>query len=232
MPNIYSLLFGGIGAVGGVGYKAATSGTIGRSMIGAGVGAIYGGTQSESASGRVEGALKGAIFGTAGGAALGAVPRIARATPGMIWGGMKAATRSTGRLIEGKGIEGLARKAGMWTLNHPMAVAGIAGGLYAGASAAGAIGAHTGAIQSGESPYMSGSTKATINYNQRAIMLQEMGQIGGGTIGTPDQMQGRFDYAKWISEASMTTLGATRTGRLMDSTIGLPQGLHRGRHGG
>ena len=119
----------------------------------------------------------------------------------------------------------------MWGLNHPMAVAGIAGGLYAGASVAGVIGTRMGSIQPTGSPYMSGATKATINYNQQAMMLQEMGQIGGGTVGTPDQMRGNFEYAKWMSEASMTALGATRTGRFLDSTIGLPQGLHQGRHG-
>lgn len=85
-------------------------------------------------------------------------------------------------------------------------------------------------LQTLESPTMEGA-KMTSSYNQRAIAAAEIGQIGGGTIGTAEQMQGQFEYANWMQQVgSMAT--DSGAGRLAQSADGLVQNLHAGRHSG
>lgn len=156
-----------------------------------------------------------------------------RMVPGERTGGLlEAAWSNKANIMSSVGTIG--KKAGnisMSIMNNPLAVAGIAGGIYAGASIVEKAGEMGGAIQSSESPYMTGRIGASMTYNKQALAAQRLGQIGGGTIGPPSMMQDRFEYAKWLSQAGMTALGVTKTGRLIDSTVGLPFGMHNGRHG-
>ena len=194
------------------------------------VGAIYGASQGYDLQSMVEGGLKGAAVGAMGGAALKMAPAALKATPAI---GLMAGKQALGmgkNFLTGRGMSGLVGRAAWGAVNHPLGVGMAVGGAYLGAKAYGSLQEYRGKAQSMDSPYQEG-IRSNISYDQQAAMFQEMGQIGGGTIGPPSMMQGHFDYANMVAETGMTVLGKTRTGRMLDSTIGLPQGLHRGRHG-
>lgn len=108
----------------------------------------------------------------------------------------------------GKGLGKLVQKTAMFALEHPVATAGIIG---AGALA----GAATGFTEDPfVSPTLSGANVST-KYNQQAIAARElqMSMIAPvGAVGPAPQMLGNMQR------------------KMMQSTDGLVQGLHRGRH--
>lgn len=102
------------------------------------------------------------------------------------------------------GAGGLAFRAGRFAFEHPLAVGAIAGGTMLAANAAGMP----------SSPTMSG-VEMKANYNEQAMAAAEL-QMSGiapmGMVGSAPQMMGEINRA------------------MMQSTQGLVQGLHRGRH--
>lgn len=248
MPNIFQLvqskvgssIWGGVKSAAKFGYKGSTAGPIGRAAFGAGVGAAAGYFSSDYESGTltagsmIRGAALGGMlgFGTAmapkllkvnqkvGAYSLG-VDTAPRMNPGMALGVVNerpsnlsifsaSPIASLGR-TEAKGIWSgtkQALRAGRFGLENPLLVGGAIGTAAVGMSVAGSDG------QSFQSPTMGGA-QLNAKYDKQAIAAEElqMSQIAPtGAIGTAPQMVGRMQK------------------ELMDSTRGLVQGLHRGRH--
>lgn len=245
----------GLGGAKGTG-KLATGHVAGRMALGAGIGGAWGflGSGYDSPSLRLEAAAKGALFGGAIGGATWALPRAAKgawklnqkAGRHAVWSAagelgmgqftrtnpftgavMTAGRRHVGTMealkasplgLAGKGALGASNvaagglmKAGTWAFEHPVMAAGI------GAAGVGGVAYMN---RDTPSPTMTGATMMNVNYNQQAIMADQMmtggmrpGQYGTGHIGPAPQMMGRMHRS------------------MMQSTYGLTQGLHRGRHG-
>lgn len=260
MAHPIGLLFSGAGKVAKGGFKLAGAGAAGKMALGAGIGGTVGAFQGYDANSRLEGFAKGALLGATGGAAVAFGPRIAMATAKggyrggkFLWSanataGRRAAEKRARTLAFGdaKGIGPLPRdlepsmlqtasaspfgrmargagRAGMFALDHPFLTAGVVGGGYLAVTGAG-----TGQPMS--SPGLEGA-RANVSLNKQAIMTAELGQIGMGTIGSADQMRGQFQYADWMASTGKFMSRNSHMGRLADSTVGLPQGLHAGRHG-
>lgn len=229
MAHPFSLLMRGVGATGKVGFRAVTAGVAGKTAIGAGIGAgvgIYGGYDATS---RMEGAAKGALLGAMGGAAIGVAPRAIKV--GAIAAGRNWAGLARGAYNVGGAVGSSLLRVGAFIGRHPLAVAGAAGAVAGGAYLGIARMEKQGMMQSAESPTMIGAVM-NVDYNQQAVAAAELGQIGGGTIGPASEMAPRFNYANWMASVGKMALSKSATGRMVDSTIGLPQGLHAGRHGG
>lgn len=134
----------------------------------------------------------------------------------------KLAMSPAGRAVDVAGT-GVAR-TGMWALNNPL----MAGGLAVAGGAA-MLGVGTG--QPMTSPSYDGTARMNTSYNQQKMAVSNLGQIGMGTIGPPQEMQELFAYQDWMKQTGQYMAANSRFGRLADSTVGLPQGLHAGRHG-
>lgn len=237
----------------------ATGGPIGRMALGGTIGGTAGylGSDYNSPTMQFGAVAKGAIFGAAAGGASWAMPRMARGAwrlnmmagrnilrrteaaadrafigprlPGGFTSPIKEGASSSIRArrikefasspvgLAGKGLWGAGKKAAgpagrglkgaaWFALEHPVMTLGAGAAAFGGWSY----------LQSDTpSPTMTGATM-NVNYNQQAIAAQElqMGMISpSGMVGTAPQMMGRMHRA------------------MMQSTYGLTQGLHRGRHG-
>lgn len=133
--------------------------------------------------------------------------------------------RAAGR-AGGSTARGSARVAA-FVMEHPVAI-GSAIGVAAGGAALYSVANRT-SIQQMESPTLTG-VDISPNYNQQAIMAAEMGPIGGGLIGSAQQMEGQFEYANWMKQVGSMKDNSS-SGRMAQSTSGLVQGLNAGRHG-
>jgi hypothetical protein len=121
----------------------------------------------------------------------------------------------------------------MFALRHPLMVAGGVGAVAGAAYGLDMYENQRGQTQSMDSPALTGA-RMSVNYQQEAMMAAELGQIGGGSIGTYDQMRQQFEPSNWgdsMRSVSGNIASRSRTARFMDSTVGLPQGLHSRRHG-
>jgi len=177
-------------------------GGIGRQMgVGAGVGFAFPGEDFENPNLSFEERVKSAAFGAVGAGLFMKAPSVLGGVASMAWKGRGVAG------AVGMGAGSMALGAGKFAFNNPLTAMGIAGGIY-GAT-------QLNATSVGTSPTMSGARVNTA-YNQQAIAMDEMtmgGAAGLGMVGTAPQMMNNYHRA------------------LQQSTQGLTQGLHRGRHG-
>jgi hypothetical protein len=139
------------------------------------------------------------------------------------------ASMGRGAFGAGQAAASGAARAGAFGLDHFGAIAGVAAAGATGAAILGGVGKHQGSIQSMSSPTLDGA-KMNADYNQQAIAAGELGQIGGGQVGTASQMAGNFEYATWMQTVGSMASNTTG-GRLAASAGGVVQGLHAGRHG-
>jgi len=226
--SIFSVLSTGDSIRKGISEIAKTQ--VGKLALSSGIGAVAGvaTSDSQSATGIFSDALRGAGIGAAG------LMAVAKA-PGMIKsagkfavnakgvraayqaGGMKAAASTLGSSPIGNvakmgfSAAKTAGKMGIWAMEHPLATGAIATGIGAAA-----YGMNTG-FGSGQnkSPTLSGARIAT-NFNQQAnaaTLLQSNTMSPMGGVQPAPQGLNRYRQA------------------MQQSTMGLTQGLHRGRHG-
>lgn len=183
-----------------------TGGLASRTLLGAGVGGTIGAFRGDvTGEGRMQEIFKHAVLGAVGGAGWHGAARLGPKALRMGW---KPALRAGWAGTKGVG------RAARFAWRHPMiafgGAAAVGGGIYMANNMPG------GATPS-MSPTLAG--QVAMSYNQRAISTQEM--MGGiapmGFVGTaPEFMQ--YQQQRAYRE------------RLYDSTTGLVQGLHRGRH--
>jgi hypothetical protein len=185
--------------------STASRGIIG-SAIGAGVG--YATSDANSPTNLMLDTLRGATLGALAGAGTMAVQKgITRGIPAMFSAqGARTMAAGAGGLLRGaKRTATGAGQVGGFMLKYPLATAGVVGGAVLVSNSL------------NSSPTMSGA-KVNTKYDQQQMALTEMhsgtGAPGAGRIGTAPEMMGRFQRAH------------------QQSTAGLVQGLHRGRHGG
>lgn len=214
----------------------------GGGVAGALIGGMYGyGTSdANTATGNMSYATGGAIYGALAGSVLGGGAALARAgfragkniykdPTGVINTFNKYDTKVSGWLnrkadylennaesLATRGYEFGVRQlnraigAGEYIINHPVASAAMAGGGIAGVMAMNET------FSDAPSPTLSGA-RVDMNYDRQALAAEEMNMGGAspsGSVGTFQQFSGG------------------RMGRLQQSTYGLVQGMHRGRHGG
>lgn len=179
----------------------AVSTGVGRVATGAVVGAGISYAQAgDNPNHTFESVMKGAALGAVGGFVVGQIP-------GQAWRAAKSAIGS------GRGKLGAtawsatkaAGRVGRFAFEHPVMTAGMIGGAMYIAGDGGNM----------QSPTLTGG-KVDTQYDQQRAAIAEMsggtGQIGGGPVGNAPMMMGRYQRA------------------LQNSTQGLVQGLHRGRH--
>lgn len=167
----------------------ATSGPLGRAVVGAGIGAGVGyfGNDYQSGQNIFESVMKGAALGAVGGVAIGAVPRMAGAI-------------GRGALSAGPGFIGaagrVAGKTARFAFEHPVLTAGALGG------AALISGMPTG----GTSPTMSGARVNQQYDRQQAAMMEMtggMGMLAGSPVGPAPQMMSQFHRAHQASTTGL-----------------------------
>jgi hypothetical protein len=194
-------------AVGGILKTPFKGGLASRTLLGAGVGGTVGAFRGDvTGEGRMQEIFKHAALGALGGATWHGAARFG---PGMLKAGWKPALRAGWAGTKGVG------RAARFAWRHPLAtvggVAAVGGGLYA----ANNLGPQGGTPSM--SPTLAG--QVAMSYNQRAIAAQEM--MGGvspmGFVGSAPEF---YQYQQQRAYRE----------RLYDSTTGLVQGLHRGRH--
>lgn len=168
--------------------RVANSGMIGRSIVGGAIGAGVGyfGSGYNNPNLRGEATAKAAFLG-AFGAGLG--PSIFKMGVKGIWASRSGLART------GKGLA----RAGIFAVEHPLLVGGIAAGGMGAAYAA-------------NYRPLSGTTM-NVNMDQQALAANEL------TLGTGS-----------ITPAFGNPLLPPTYQRLINSTTGLVQGMHRGRH--
>jgi len=138
------------------------------------------------------------------GAAAGAfVPGSAAGIYSKLWKNKSALAK------KGWGATKMAGKAAAFALENPLLVGGVAGGLY-GASRV--LGKFSG--QTLSTPTMEGAA-VNANYDQQAMQSEEMRSM---FVNPPGLVGSAPEYQQQMS-------------RLVNSTSGLVQGLHSGRHG-
>ena len=211
--------------------KEINIGALGQMGIGAGIGAIAGAAGGHDLNSAIEGAAKGAVFGGMAGGALAVARR-----------GIVPAAKGAGRwLTKGGGIGKIGRgtssaggslvrgsaRAATFIAEHPTAIAAAVGTAAAGTALYAA--ANRQSIQQMESPTLAGADISP-DYNKQAIAAAEIGPIGGGMTGSAQQMQGQFEYANWMQQVG-SMIADSPGGRMAQSTYGLVNGLHAGRHG-
>jgi hypothetical protein len=234
-----------------------TGGTVQRTAVWGGIGAGvgYATSDSESPTNRFLDTIRGATIGAGVSLGLKAGSMAAKASPGLVnaqgikqaarnrkmhglsrravkkgkasWIGPEGPRLPSGAFSRGeeqamsvsyqfmqsplaKGTRGLAdmmATGGRFAVNHPYM---LAGGALGGAAVMSYEGQGTGLHQS--SPTLEGAEMNT-RYDQQAIAAQELGQMGAGLRGSYPMMSGPWNRA------------------MQQSTHGLVQGLHMGRHG-
>jgi len=201
-----------LSALWGAGQYAAKAGKavartgMGPMVGGAAIGGIYGAFRGDvTGAGRAEEIFKHAALGAIGGAGLKAGIKYG---PGLVKKGFRP-TMSAGATAA-RGAWG----AGKFAARHPWATAatvgGIGGALYMGGR---------GGATPGTSPTLSGAAM-NYNFNNQAIASNELmaGSLAPmGFVGTAPE------YQQHMSQQM-------NRARMAQSTQGLVQGLHRGRH--
>ena len=192
--------------------RAIWQGGMRRMAVGAGVGAIagYAGSDSNIAENRLGSAFKGAMLGAGIAGAPSGIMKIKNSPSARSFIG-KSLTRGGKDLFSGAMSAGRgALKAGDFALRHstPLGLAGIG---IAGAS--GFAGRNDN--QTLSSPTLSGA-RVNTNYGQQEYTAAGM-RSGTGMAGT-----GRIGSIQSMSQPMRRAM--------RDSTGGLVQGLHRGRH--
>jgi hypothetical protein len=204
-------------------------GAIARTLVGGAIGAI-GGYNSESELGNsnlnARNALQWGAVGALGGLGLGLGHEAARFA-------VKSATKrgnftktgdwlasqavrmpdrlynlGIGGVKKGYGLGKSVANAGLWAMNHPFVAGGIGGAAYLGATGVANKFNHP-----FTSPSLSGATVST-NYDQQAIAAEN-----GNRFVSPAGQTG-----------SLPSMMGPITRGFQNSTDGLVQGLHRGRH--
>lgn len=205
------------GVAGSAAKTAAFGGTGARMGIGMAIGGLYGIVTNdyndpEMAMGRV---ARLALYG----GALGAASRLL--TPAFKNGkfsGMPLAAKMAGSFA--KTAPGMAASLfdnGMtavgWSLRHPVMAGSIAAGSYA-------------AYQYNKTPYSSSLAQSTVN--QAFVDVDNSGMYN--KMNNENEMLQRMSSG--VSPMGLSSSGAQlRNQRMLQSTMGLTQGLHSGRHG-
>lgn len=209
----------GVGTAGSLAKGALLGGTARRMAIGGVGGGLYGAmtndrNDAEGAMGRV---ARMAFLG----AGLGAGSRLL--TPSLKNGklsGMPLGWKAAGSLTGGgiRGAMGVADKAATavgWSLRHPLAAGGIVGGAYA-------LG------EMNRTPY--DSPLAHSSLNQPIVWHGDEGRGYNNRISRESAMLDQMNSG--VAPMSVSSSGTQmRHQRLQQSTFGLTQGLHSGRHG-
>ncbi len=199
--------------------KLAVGGTMGRMALGGAIGGIYGAATNpyndpEMGLGRI--ARLATLGALAGGSTRLFSPAVKFGANGMTSSGMPLGMRALGSLgksapgMTKAGISSGATLAGM-AVNNPLTTLGIVGGAYA-------------LNQTNKTPYDSEIADSVVNQPVTEYSHPNNSQS------SEEEMLGRMNNG--ISPMG-GMMGGTqiRNQRLMQSTMGLTQGLHRGRHG-
>ena len=194
-------------------------GTAGRMALGGAAGGMYGAVAGDYETGtmRLNSMAHGALLGASAGALAGILPRQGAQFAKDFWSKLPAAWAARQRVASGamnladKSLRAGGSIAG-FAINHPYAT----GGILAGAGGAAAMG-----MSEFNRPFMSPTLSgAPVNsdYDQQAIAVANMqsGVLPSGQMGTLPQMA-----PSMMSPAKQD---------FQQSTDGLVQGLHQGRH--
>ncbi len=139
----------------------------------------------------------------------------------------RAGFRADSRLP--KKVAGVAGKLAVGAANNPLLTTAVVGGSIGMGVASHSFGASAGTHQSLSSPFLEGA-QMDASYDQQMMMSEQMGQIGGGELGSAEVMQGQFQESEWMQDAAASVVSGSKTGRFVNSTVGLPQAMHNGRH--
>jgi hypothetical protein len=185
-------------------WQLGRSGRIGRGILGAAAGGLYGAFNTDYESGQLQ---------------------LESVTKGIMLGGLAAglgptAIRTVGRISRGRGLRAAlsvgkwAGKKAFWAAaEHPLLVGGAIGGAMA-INWSGSY--HSTTLGQNLAPSVMGG-QMQVRYDQQAAAANELtggsGQVGTGQVGPGYAMMGNYQRA------------------FQNSTQGLVQGLNRGRHG-